>query len=217
MRPHAGSLLALGALVLTGPLAAPATPAGDESREPPLLFSVSVGAVTVPATEGEAVSVAGTFQDPRVTVRPEPHRLFPYGGVSFHYPRSFTFEADLDDPAARSWTLSGNDFKVLYFAFPVVITPQTHVKQLLETHGRANCRVLDERADLRLGETTLRGIRVEVAVQGNRMIQEAYQVPLKGQGSRLLVFQDWPADGADRSKEGALALRLIAASFRTPG
>ncbi|HYN02818.1 MAG TPA: hypothetical protein VE359_10270 [Vicinamibacteria bacterium] len=31
------------------------------------------------------------------------------------------------------------------------------------------------------------------------------------------IFQDWPADGADRSTEGALALRLIAASFRTPG
>ena len=101
--------------------------------------------MTVAATEGEPVPVARTFQDPRVTVRPEPHRLFPYGGVSFHYPRGFTFEADLDDPAARSWTLSGNDFKVLYFVFPVVITPQAHVEQLLETHGRANCRVLDER------------------------------------------------------------------------
>ena len=51
---------------------------------------------------------------------------------------------------------------------------------------------------------------------GDRIIQEAYQVPLKGKGSRLLLFQDWPADLADRSKEGALALRLIAASFRTP-
>jgi hypothetical protein len=49
------------------------------------------------------------------------------------------------------------------------------------------------------------------------MIQEAYQVPLKGKGSRLLPFQDWPVDRADRSKEGALALRLIAASFRTAG
>jgi hypothetical protein len=94
-------------LVLAGAVAAPA---GDESREPPLLFSVSVGAVTVPATEGEAVSVAGTFQDPRVTVRPEPHRLFPYGGVSFHYPRGFTFEADLDDPAAIVHSIHGFGF-----------------------------------------------------------------------------------------------------------
>lgn len=214
MRPHAGSRLALAASVLTGTLAASAR-AGDESREPPLLFSVSVGGVTVAATEGEAVPVVGTFQDPRVTVRPEPHRVFPYGGVSFRYPRGFTFEADLDDPTARSWTLSGNDFKVIYFAFPVVITPQTHLEQLLESHGRANCHVLDEQADLRLGESTLGGIRVEVTVQGSRMVQEAYQVPLKGKGSRLLVFQDWPVGRADRSPEGALALRLIAASFRT--
>ena len=58
-------------------------------------------------------------------MRPEPHRVFPYGGVAFRYPRAFTFEASLDDADLRSWTLSGNDFKVMYFVFAVRVTAKS--------------------------------------------------------------------------------------------
>jgi hypothetical protein len=186
----------------------------DESREPPLLFSVSVGPAMVSVTEGETVPVAGSFKDPPVTVRPEAHRVFPYGGISFRYPRTFTFEADLDDPDIRSWTLSGNDFKVIYFVFSVPVTPEGQTKETCKSYG--NCRFLDRSANLKLAGVTLTGVRVEATIQGNRMTHEAYQVPTKGKGSRLLVFQDWPGDGEPRSREGAEALRMLISSFRVP-
>src|SRR6188508_2535975 len=86
--------------------------ASDETREPPAKYRLEVDGKAYAIAEGEALKLTGTLTDPTVKLLVEPYREFAHGGVTFLYPRSFTFEADLQDADAKNWTLSGNDFKI---------------------------------------------------------------------------------------------------------
>ncbi|MGL5095305.1 MAG: hypothetical protein ACRDD1_06935, partial [Planctomycetia bacterium] len=43
------------------------------------------------------------------TLRVEPYRVFRNAGLSFHYPREYMFECDLELAPSMLWTLEGND------------------------------------------------------------------------------------------------------------
>ena len=76
--------------------------AGAEG-EPELKYVVSVGGKSVTVKEGEAAKLEGTFTNPEVTVMPEGHRTFSAEGVTFRYPRGFTFEFE-SAPRMKSWS-----------------------------------------------------------------------------------------------------------------
>jgi hypothetical protein len=200
----------LGGLLLPFSLAAAAPPA-DETREPPLRFRVQIGAASVTLAEGEPGALRGQFVDPVVSVTPEPFRVFELAGISFRYPRAFTFEADVEDPSLKSWTLSGNDLRIMCFALLEAVSPEAFARNLTSHFGPGAARVREPRAVLRLGKETLDGVVVDVVVAKHRMTMSVYGIP--GPGHRILVLQDSPDESGRPSREAAGAVKELEASF----
>ena len=215
------STIALIVLLALVPLALACDPGGggaaapDESKEPPVRYTVTVGDKTVSVIEGETVKVDGSFTNPQISVVGDPHRLFNYAGMSFKYPRSYTFEADLEDTDAPNWTLSGNDLKIMVFKLNDRVTPKEFAEGMMEQFGDGNSRITNPNSSITLGGQALTGTAIDITVTSYRMTTEIYQVPGKGKQTRLIVFQDGidPATGG-HTKEGLAGLAMLKESFK---
>ena len=187
--------------------------AADESAEPALKYTVKIGEKTVTVSEGETVQLDGTFNDPKIAVTPEPYRVFPYQGITFKYPRSFVFEAELDDQDSKMWTLSGNDFKIMYFVLNTSVSTADYANTMIDQFGRENAKVVNEKATISLGKQRLSGTSLHISIAAYEMVMDIYRIPSEGAETRLLVFQDSLDDSGKRSKEGEQTLELIRSSF----
>ncbi len=210
---HRIATLSLLFLTLCVGCGAPANGNPDESKEPPLQFIVTVGNRSVAITEGETVRLDGAYTDPTITVTPQPFRVFRCQGISFKYPRSFTFEADLADPDAKTWTLSGNDFKIMFFVSNSPLTSTGFADGMIEQFGRENCRVIDANAKITLAGQPLSGTTIRITVATHELVQDIYQLPSRGGVTRLLVLQDSLDDARDRTSEGRKTLKELESSF----
>jgi hypothetical protein len=191
--------------------------AQDESKEPPQSFVVKLGDQSLTVVEGEATKLAGSFTNPQVTITPEPYRVFPYQGLRFQYPRTFSFEADLADPAEKSWTLSGNDVKIMFFSLDAKLTPTAFADSVLEQFDRSKSKVLDPNAKLTLGAHAVTGVKLQLTVATHKMTQEAYAIPTLRGKTRLLVLQDNPDERGNHSAEGKAMLALLQKTFQVDG
>ena len=187
--------------------------AEDESKEPPLTYSVKFGNKSITVRERKTVRIKGRFQNPAITVAPQSYRVFPYQGISFKYPRSFAWEADLSDSDARNWTLSGNDFKIMYFVFNEPLTTADFANNMVNEIGKENCRVTDTNAQIILGKQTLVGTSLQLTLAGHTMVMDAYEIPSDDTGTRMLVLQDSLDNAGKRSSEGIEAIKVVKASF----
>lgn len=185
----------------------------DESKEPPLRFTLRIGNKSIPITEGETARVNGTFSNPKVTLTAQPLRVFAYQGISFKYPRAFTFEADLSDSDYKNWTLSGNDFKVMYFILNDRLTTDAFAENLADQFGHQNCSV-QKASPLKFDNKELYGTTLNATVVGNKMVMDIYRIPSAGAQTKLLVFQDNVNDSGNRSIEGKSTLQLIKQSSK---
>lgn len=173
------------------PLAALASPIEvgsqqPEAREPKLSFNVAVGATRVRLMEGEATDLPGSFQNPTLSVSVEPQRTFTYAGTRFDYPRNFTFEADLD-ATTSSWTLSGNDLKIMVFRFAEPVSTQDYVEQLVKRFGPTTKTAPMQ---LRLGGVDYPGTRLDVHVVQTVLIYDVVGLPQHDGKYRILAIQD---------------------------
>lgn len=180
----------------------------NESKEPPVKYVLKMGDQEIAIQEGKAVQLKGTFTDPEITLTAEPHRVFPYQGISFKYPRAFTFEADLGDETYKNWTLSGNDFKIMYFVMEDPLTPEAFSDNLVSEFGEENCTV-EKASPLPFGSKKLSGITLHASIVGNPIVMDIYAIPHSDRRTRLLVLQDNIDDVGERSAEGRSTLRLI--------
>jgi hypothetical protein len=76
-------------------------------REPPLEFSLELGAQAFEIREGEPVKVKVGDKELPAKLTAKPTRLLDLGEISLRYPREYTFEHTKTD-ARTAWTLSGN-------------------------------------------------------------------------------------------------------------
>jgi hypothetical protein len=192
----------------------PAVFGQDESQEPPLSFVVKVDDQSLTLGEGETVQIDGAFTNPKVTVTPQPYRVFPYQGVNFRYPRSFAFGADLVDPNEKIWTLSGNDLTVMYFVINDELTTDDYAESMMDEVGAENCEVLDEEAQITLGQEKLTGKKIRISVAEQEVVMEIYQVPARDSVTKFLIFQDTPDESGNRSKEYVQAMKEMESSFK---
>ena len=186
----------------------------DESQEPPLQFSVHVGDKSLMVAEGETGQLEGTFAHPRIKVVPQPYRVFPYQGITFEYPRSFTFEADLTDPGVKNWNLSGNDFQIMIFVMDTQLTARAFANNMIEQFGRENCVLVDTNSKITLGDKTLSGATLHITLAAHKMVMDVYRVPSQDSRTKLLVLRDNLDEEDQRSKEGKATLLKMKSSFQ---
>ena len=79
----------------------------QDDKEPPLQVELEVSGKKVRASDGETVDLPKGGDRDSVTVRILPYRVFSKAGLTFRYPKDWSYSADLEDPESPTWTLSG--------------------------------------------------------------------------------------------------------------
>jgi hypothetical protein len=182
--------------------------AADESTEPKLSFTVRIGSTELHLTEGDQLPAKGTFTDPSVSVTVDPERVFTHAGLSFSYPRHFAFEAELEDRASQSWTLSGNDVKIMIFRFPTELSVDSFAKQIAKGFG-PNASISP--ISIQLGPKEYSGQRVRATVATHEFTQDIFPLPPVKEQGRFFVVQD---DASGTKPESKPTRALLAKTFR---
>lgn len=172
------------------------------------MYTLKIGDKIISLQEGQTVRVEGTFQNPEITLTVEPYNLFSGAGIRFKYPREFIVDADLEKKHVKTWTLSGNDFKLMYFVFDVPARIADILDGLLERYGRQNCTVTGA-PPLTFGQVALTGTTIQAIFGGVKWSIDIYQLPASGKPLRLLMLQDCVDSFGKRSTEGMHAIQLF--------
>jgi hypothetical protein len=185
--------------------------AADESQEPPLKYTLEINGQGHELLLDKPVKLQGDYSNPKVVLRASSIRHFTYGDITFQYPASFAWEAEIEGHNERTWTLSGNDFTIMYFILPDVLSVEAYSQAMAKQLGEGSTRISDTAREL--GGQRHKGKLIFVKLAGTTLNIEVYSLPAKT-GSRLLVLQDSPPDNRAISKEGEEALAMLSSSFK---
>jgi hypothetical protein len=203
--------------VLVGAVAAAAWAGKDEAKEPPQIFALEIDGKRVPLELDRPVDLATPAPVTRATLRSEPHRVFDFAGVRFHYPREMGFEADLETPEVAIWTLDGNDAVVMVHRLEGEgDAPATRARVeegILAQYGRAGRR---EPAKATLGGRELEGSVIQARIAGSRISQEVFAFP-SGKDSIVLILQDSLKDDGGHTDEYGRVRAMLGSTLRFPG
>lgn len=183
--------------------------ADDESAEPPVAYTVKINDDTVTLAPGEPTEVRGVFVNPKVTLAKT--RRFPYAGVTFSYPAAYDFEADLEDPEARTWTMDGNDVVIMLFALSTAVTPEELAASTAQELGVTDPDV--KPMTMELARKMFKGAQINISVGTQRVHQQFIALPPRGGTHRILVLQDSPDESGKPSEEYESTVKLLKASF----
>ena len=151
------------------------------------------------------------------TLRAEPYRVFQYAGLSFRYPRGFSFEANLENRGVSLWTLDGNDVVIMVHQYAGTrdhaALCRLVIKQITEQYADAKYRELETK--LKLNGAPLNGRRIEVTLANTLVHQDVFSFP-SGETSVVLILQDTPDANSKSSVERITAERMLRESLRLP-
>lgn len=181
-----------------------------ESIEPPLGYSLQVGKESITLREGQQVQLTGTFVNPQLKLSSDDFRTFPYAGLSFRYPKDFSFEADFTNANLRQWSLDGQNCVILIQVLKTSLTVSEFADSLTDQYGKQNCRVTD--VSINLGEHKLKGKRIQAKLVMQTLIQEAFLLPSSAD-TKLLLLQDSPKDDGTPSDERKRLGKLLTETF----
>lgn len=172
------------------------------------MYTIKIDDKSIDIAEGETVRVKGTFSNPQITLIVQPHCVFSSHGISFKYPREFSFEANTADEDYKNWTLSGNDFKIMIFVLNGNLTTQRYADSMIDRFGRQNCKVTNA-ALLRCGHLELSGTTIFMTIAGVKMVMDIYRIPSNDTQTKLLIMQDTLDSYGEGSVEGLSAFQLF--------
>jgi hypothetical protein len=154
--------------------------------------------------------------DKTATLRAEPYRVFPYAGLSFRYPRGYSFEAKLK-PNLSTWTLKGSHVVITIDRFPGlrdhVAIRQAMVKNMLKSYAGSKTRELDTQLDVK--GATLTGRRIEVTLAATLLHQDLLSL-VAGNDTVVLMLQDTPQEDGKPSPERVVVDNMLRETLRLP-
>jgi len=182
----------------------------DERREPPLKYTLEIDGRKHELVLDKALRIPGDYHNPRIVLRASPVRNFTYGGITFRYPATFSWDAEIEGPHMKMWTLSGKDCKIMYFIQPGAVSVESYALAMAKQFGKGSTRISD--TERTLGDRKYKGKLLLVKLAGVALRLEVYALPAKT-GCRWLVFQDSPPEKRKFSTEGEKTLRMFSRSF----
>lgn len=185
--------------------------AADESQEPPVKYTLELSGQKQELILDTPVTVSGTFNNPKLLLKAAVTRQFACGDVTFQYPASYTWEASINGPNKKTWTLSGNDFKIMVFVVEAPIEPGEYLRGLAQQVHSPGAPITD--IERELGGRKFQGKRSVLKIGSVDFVFEVYILPYES-GSRMLVLQDSPAQGRASSSDGERSIALLLDSFR---
>jgi hypothetical protein len=151
----------------------------------------------------------------KITVAP--YRVFKHAGLKFRYPRAYGFEADIEDPDTRGWTLDGNNVVIMIYRYKgnplhkeLRNTTASFVRMKF---GPRN--VKSEETKIKLEGKEVDGVLLRINLAGERLTQAMYSF-VSEEDSYLLMFQDSPGEDGKPTQEFLDMQKLLTESFRFP-
>ena len=188
-------------------IAMPGLIAEDETQEPPVRYNLDVDGKLYSIAESIPFKITGSLINPTIKIIAEPTKEFMYGGITFVYPRNFTFEADIKDPNDKNWTLSGTYFSISYSLLSEKITAEQFADSLVEAFGNTQFKSRSSINIEFLGEK-YNGTRLNLILSEQKMTQDIIVIPSK-EGTKLFIFQDILIETGTTSKEAIETLALL--------
>lgn len=185
----------------------------DGTTQPPQKFVLKIDDKELTLIEGKSQRLEGQFSDPTVVVTALPYRHFTRPSVSFFYPVNFTFEADVSDPEAKTWTFSGSDVTVLFMELDGDVSSEEFAESFLEDYPDGSGEITDTKRKIKLGQHQLTGTSVKIEIADAKVVTDAFVVPGILGKTKLFVIQDLLDDSNENSQEYESTLRLLKESF----
>ena len=151
--------------------------AADESQEPPLKYTLEINGQGHELVLDKPVKLQGEYSNPKVVLRASSIRHYTYGDITFQYPASFAWEAEIEGHNEKTWILSGNDFKIMYFILPDVLSVEAYSQAMAKQYGKGSTRISDTEREL--GGQRHNGKLLFVKLAGTTLSLEVYSLPAK--------------------------------------
>ena len=208
-------------MILTLPwctsLAANAADESKEDQEPPQIFYLESDGNKIPIELNKPFGTQILQGKKTATLRVEPFRVFRYAGLSFRYPREYTFEADHTHPGLSLWTLQGNDCLIMVQRYEHQGDPETVRRSV--TNGLAasykDAKKKEVAITWKLEDTTLKGVRLEVELAGTLLHQDLFSFRA-GNRPVVLMIQDSEPKNGKASAARVRAEKLLSETLRLP-
>jgi hypothetical protein len=168
-------------------VAAPAVFAVDESVEPADTYKLALNETEVEIFTDQEIELPENAGKAKARLIVNPEKRFNYGDVDFQYPRYFTFEADLNEPEVRLWSLSGNKAVLMVQRYPVEMDHKLMAEQLLPSFGEGNSTL--GTCEMMFNGVNNAGSRVVTTIGEGTIAQEIYSFDMAN-GSLLMILQD---------------------------
>lgn len=182
----------------------------DESREPNVQYTLQINGKDYDLIADVPKKINGNFQNLNLLLKAGKWKEFAYGGIQFSYLASFTWEADIQSDSDKSWVLSGNDFKIMYFVLSEAITIEDYTNAFADRMGKENTQIFD--VEDRFGNAKYSGKKLFVKISGVDLVYEIYLIPTK-EGTRILTLQDAPESTDKSSPEKIQMMEQIRKQF----
>jgi hypothetical protein len=200
----------------------PAPPAKigiPQNQEPPQLFFLEFDGKKAPIELDKPVSADVFGSSKTITLRVEPYRVFPHGGLHFQYPREYTFKTDFDNPAVLLWTLSGPTAKIMIQRYRGQADHEAVRREFMKELAKEykNAKKTETKTSVDLKKMTLEGRRIEVQLVASGKIQQDVYSLQDGRDSVLLILQDSPEEDGKPSKDRSRAEKMLRETLRLSG
>lgn len=185
----------------------------DDALEPPMEFRLLRGEQATPVRLDEPFQLQTEAGPIELVLVVDPLRTFRRDGISFKYPREYVFEADMENPRATVWTLSGNDALLMLTRYPDLMDPEelrdTTAESIQEDYGE-DSDVMS--VSCTVGSKELSGRRVTMRIGDVLLIQDVYAFNSE-EKSYLFILQDSPDDLDTPTEEFSELLDLLSSTM----
>jgi hypothetical protein len=177
-----------------------------EDVEPPLNYTLKIGDQSTRLVPGTEAEVKGTFTNPKITLVPDEHRTFTYGGVTFGYPSNFAFEADFSEAGLKSWTLDGSDCVIMLHRYETEkVTPKELIVSLKAAYGEKS---KTEPITHTFNGKKYSGMRIHASLADTKFFQDVIALPSE-KGSCIMILQDLPTNAKVSDAETKQVMKLL--------
>ena len=179
---------------------------GSANQKPVQKFYVTVNGRQYSTYEGDTLKAEGR----EIIIRAANYLTFDYGALHFDYPGYFVYNFE-EEEGYKNWTLSGNDFVIMYFELEAEVELSAFVKELVNKFGKKNCTL--SKIKIKLGTLELEGTRIDVVLIETRLTQDVYSIKANDGKTHLMLFQDTKGDDGSGSPDSVIAMEIINETF----
>ena len=184
--------------------------AGEAAKQP-AVFVLTINDKEYPVTEGEALKLDGNFTNPVVSVKAAPYAKFDNGKVAFKYKNNSTYDYS-ETSGNRTWTFDDSDCVVFLFELDALVKVDAITNNVIAQFGKKNCKT--EAVTKKVGDRVLSGVRINVTLAGQKLVQEYYDLDLKDTKTNIIAFQNLKKEDGSIAADGLAAADMVATSFK---